>query len=182
MKRCFGTGKPLYERYHDEEWGVPVHEDRHLFEMLSLEGAQAGLSWELILNRREGYRRVFHQFEPQAVSEMSDAELEAACNNPAIIRNRRKIFSVRVNAEVFLKIQKEFGTFDHYVWGYVNHTPTLSHFEKLEDVPCFSKVSDALAKDLKMRGMSFVGTKIIYSFMQAVGMVNDHLVSCSKRL
>lgn len=176
-KRCFGNGK-LYEEYHDKEWGVPSHDDCYLFEMLVLEGAQAGLNWETILQKREGYRKVFHHFDPSLVVKMSDEELEKILQNPAVIRNRRKIFSVRNNAKVFLEIQKEFGSFDHYLWGFVDHEPVIHHWKKREEVPSTSPISDALSKDLKRRGMLFVGSKIIYAYMQAVGMVNDHLVDC----
>lgn len=181
-QRCFGTGKEFYEKYHDLEWGVPVHDDRHLFEMLCLEGAQAGLSWETILKRREGYRHLFHQFNPKIVAKMSDSELEEILKNPAIIRNRRKVFSVRENAKIFLQIQKEFGTFDAYLWKFVNHNPIVNHFEKMKEIPSHTDISDALSKDLKKRGMLFVGSTIIYAFMQAVGMVNDHLIKCPCRL
>ena len=177
-KRCFGAGKRFYEIYHDEEWGIPSHDDRYLFEMLILEGAQAGLSWELILSKRDGYRKAFHNFDPTSVAKMTDEELEQLCVSDAIIRNRRKIASVRTNAQAFLKIQKEFGSFDNYVWGFVNHKPIIGHWEKLSDVPCQSDMSIALSKDLKKRGMIFVGPKIIYSFMQAVGMLNDHVKTC----
>lgn len=181
-QRCFGTGKELYAEYHDREWGVPVHDDRHLFEMLCLEGAQAGLNWETILKRREGYRRLFHHFEPAIVAKMRDNELEELLKDPAIIRNRRKVFSVRENAKIVLKIQEEFGTFDSYLWEFVNHQPIINHWKKREDVPSRSDVSEELSKDLKKRGMSFVGATIIYAFMQAVGMVDDHLVKCLCRL
>ncbi len=173
--RCFGEGKPFYADYHDFEWGKPVHDDRHLFEMLILEGAQAGLSWELILKRREAYKKAFHNFDPLKVSLMTDEEL---LHLGGIIQNKRKIFSARQNALVFLKIQKEFGSFDHYVWGFVNHLPIRGHYKTMKEVPCLSNESTLLSKDLKKRGMTFVGPKIIYSFMQAVGLVNDHLVDC----
>ncbi len=178
--RCFGNGpgKEVYADYHDHEWGVPVHDDQHLFEMLSLEGAQAGLSWETVLKKRGAYRRLFHRFDPKLVAKMSDAELDTILKDPAIIRNRLKVYSVRQNAQVFLKIQKEFGTFDAYLWRLVDHKPRINRWKTWEEVPCETDVSDALSKDLKRRGMSFVGTKIIYAFMQAVGMVNDHLLSC----
>ena len=182
-QRCFGNeaGKEFYAEYHDREWGVPVHDDRHLFEMLCLEGAQAGLSWETILKRREGYQRLFHNFKPTIVAKMTDSELEELLKDPAIIRNRRKVFSVRENAKVFLRIQKEFGAFDSYLWKFVNHQPIINHWKKKEDVPSNSDISNELSKDLKRRGMSFIGTTIIYAFMQAVGMVNDHLVNCPYR-
>lgn len=177
-KRCFGEGKEFYAKYHDTEWGIPVHDDRHLFEMLILEGAQAGLSWETILKRREGYREAFHNFDPQKVALMTDQELEKLLKNDQIIRNRLKIFSARQNAIAFLKIQKEYGSFDKYLWGFVHHTPIQNHPKSFKEVPATSQESDALSKDLKKRGMNFVGSTIIYAYMQAVGLVNDHLVSC----
>ncbi len=179
-KRCFGNelGKTFYAEYHDHEWGIPVHEDRHLFEMLVLEGAQAGLSWEMILKKRAAYRRLFHRFDPARVAAMTDKELESVVNNPSIIRNRRKIFSARQNACVFLKIQEEFGSFNHYLWRFVNDKPIVNRWKRREDVPCRTSISDHLSKDLKKRGMTFVGSKIIYAYMQAVGVVNDHLVDC----
>lgn len=178
--RCFGgqPGKEFYAAYHDNEWGIPVHDDRHLFEMLILEGAQAGLSWETILKRRDGYRKAFHNFDPQKVALMSDNELEALCHNPEIIRNRLKINSTRKNAQIFLQIQQEFGSFDRYVWKFVGGSPIIHHWHRFEDIPATSRESDALSKDLKKRGMTFVGSTIIYAYMQAIGMVNDHLVGC----
>lgn len=178
--RCFGgqPGKEFYADYHDNEWGIPVHDDRHLFEMLILEGAQAGLSWETILKRREGYRKAFHYFDPRKVAAMSDTELEALCQNQEIIRNRLKIRSARQNALVFLKIQKEFGSFDQYVWQFVGGEPIINHWQRIQDAPVSTPQSDALSKDLKKRGMSFVGSTIIYAFMQAIGMVNDHAIGC----
>lgn len=179
-RRCFGEGpgKQLYADYHDWEWGIPVHDDRKLFEMLILEGAQAGLSWETILKRREGYRKAFHHFDPVKVASMSDFELESLRQNPEIIRNRLKIHSARQNARVFLKIQKEFGSFNSYVWAYVNAKPIINHWKRFEDVPVTTPESDALSKDLKKRGMTFVGSTIIYAWMQAVGLVDDHLTQC----
>lgn len=180
--RCFGSGagKEFYAEYHDKEWGIPVHDDRHLFEMLILEGAQAGLSWETILKRREGYRKAFHHFDPVKVAGMGDAELEALLQNPEIIRNRLKVFAARKNALVFLKIQKEFGSFDRYVWGFVGGTPIVNRRNSFKDVPATSAESDALSKDLKKRGMTFVGSTIMYAFMQAVGLVDDHLIACCR--
>jgi DNA-3-methyladenine glycosylase I len=175
--RCFGNGpgKEFYADYHDHEWGVPVHDDRHLFELLILEGAQAGLSWETILKRREGYRRAFHHFDPVKVASMRDEELEALRQNPEIIRNRLKIYSARQNAQVFMQIQLEFGSFDQYVWAFVGGHPILNRGkERIVKSP----ISDALSKDLKKRGMTFVGSTIIYAFMQAVGLVNDHHHEC----
>jgi DNA-3-methyladenine glycosylase I len=181
-KRCFGNGigKEFYADYHDHEWGVPVHDDRQLFRMLILEGAQAGLSWETILKRRAAYDKVFHNFDPVKVAAMSDAELEALCANADIIRNRLKIFSARQNAQCFLKIQREFGSFDTYVWAFVHNKPIVNARASLREIPATTPVSDALSKDLKKRGMKFVGSTIIYAFMQAVGMVNDHVVDCWK--
>lgn len=178
--RCFGhgIGKEFYAKYHDEEWGVPVHDDRHLFEMLSLEGAQAGLSWETVLKRREGYREAFHQFDPKRVAKMTDEELEALRDYPGIIRNRLKIYSVRKNALVYLDIQKEFGSFDCYLWKFVNGQPIYGRSRSFKDLPTSIPESLALSKDLKKRGMTFVGSTIIYAFMQAVGLVNDHLTTC----
>lgn len=179
-KRCVwvGQNKPHYEAYHDTEWGVPIHDDIKHFEMLTLEGAQAGLNWETILKRRDGYRLAFKQFEPLAVSLMTDNELEALLKNPNIIRNRLKVFSTRTNAQVFLNIQKEFGSFDHYVWQFVNHQPKINQPQTHQEVSTSTPESDALSKDLKKRGMRFVGTTIIYAYMQAIGMVNDHTVDC----
>ncbi len=178
--RCFGggPGKEFYAEYHDKEWGVPVHDDQYLFEMLILEGAQAGLSWETILKRRIGYRKAFHQFDPVKVAAMNDQELEALRQNEEIIRNRLKIYAARQNAQVFLEIQQEFASFDQYVWEFVNGKPLLNNWERLEDIPVTTPQSDALSKDLKKRGMKFVGSTIIYAYMQAVGLVNDHIKSC----
>lgn len=180
VNRCFGTGDALYEAYHDTEWGVPVHDDRHLFEMLCLEGAQAGLSWITVLKRREGYRKGFHNFDPEKCAGMDDEELENLLYDPGIIRNRLKVFGVRRNARVFLSIQKEFGSFDTYLWGFVQHTPIVNRRSSLREVPVTTEVSDKLSKDLKKRGMTFVGSTIIYAYMQAIGMVDDHLESCQK--
>lgn len=176
--RCFGEGKELYAAYHDEEWGVPVHEDRQLFEMLILEGAQAGLSFETILKRREGYRKAFCQFDPVKVAMMSDEDLDALCNNPEIIRHSLKIYSARQNAKVFLSIQQEWGSFDRYVWSFVKDTPIQNEWHEFSQVPTKTPESEALSKDLKKRGMTFVGPTIMYAYMQAVGMVNDHLLGC----
>ena len=181
VKRCHwvGSEKPHYELYHDTEWGVPVHEDKKHFEMLILEGAQAGLSWETILKRRTGYLAAFKQFDPQAVAQMTDDELEELLHNPQIIRNRLKVYSARKNAQVFLSIQNEFGSFDAYVWRFVNGQPQINAPETMLDVRATSAESDALSRDLKKRGMSFVGSTIMYAYMQAIGMVNDHLISCA---
>jgi DNA-3-methyladenine glycosylase I len=179
-KRCFGDklGQTVYADYHDNEWGIPVHDDRHLFEMLILEGAQAGLSWETVLKKRQGYRNAFHNFDATKIAALSDAQLEVLRNDVAIIRNRLKINSVRQNARVFLNIQQEFGSFDRYVWRFVHDKPLINHPKTFKEVPSSTPESDALSKDLKKRGMTFVGSTIIYAFMQAVGMVNDHLQDC----
>lgn len=178
--RCFGgqPSKELYTEYHDNEWGRPVHDDRHLFEMLILEGAQAGLSWETILKRRQAYLKAFHHFDPSKVAAMSDEALELLRNNENIIRNRLKIYAARQNARVFLQIQKEFGSFDIYLWAFVHGKPIVNHRGSFADVPVSTPESLALSKDLKKRGMTFVGPTIIYAFMQAVGLVNDHLIDC----
>ncbi len=176
--RCFGHSSALYADYHDQEWGIPVHEDQQLFEMLILEGAQAGLSWEIILKRRETYRQAFHRFDPMRVSQMTDLDLEQLLEDRGIIRNRLKIFSVRKNACVFLAIQKEWGSFDRYLWTFVNHQPIINHWQSFAEVPCETQQSQQLSRDLKKRGMTFVGSKIIYAYMQAIGLVNDHLTSC----
>lgn len=178
LDRCFGEGKPVYAKYHDEEWGIPVHDDKVLFEFLVLEGAQAGLSWETILNKREGYRQAFHNFDVNKVAKMSDAQLEALLGNPAIVRNRLKVFSARKNALAFVQVQKEAGSFDQYLWQFVDGKPIKNHWKSFRDVPVSTPISDALSKDLKKRGMSFVGTTIMYAYMQAVGMVNDHPMDC----
>jgi len=179
-KRCFGgkPGQEFYAHYHDSEWGVPAHDDQHLFEMLILEGAQAGLSWETILKRREGYRKAFHNFDPHKVARMSDDELETLRQNDGIIRNRLKIYAARTNAAVFLHIQQEFGSFDRYVWNFVDGKPIINHWQSIKEAPVTTPESDALSKDLKKRGMTFVGSTIMYAFMQAVGMVNDHAIDC----
>lgn len=178
--RCFGNkpGQEFYAAYHDNEWGIPVHDDRHLFEMLILEGAQAGLSWETILRRREGYRAVYHNFDVTKVAAMSDDELEALRQDERIIRNRLKIYAARKNAQVCIAIQKEFGSFDRYLWSYVDGKQIVNHWKSFKDVPVTTAISDAISKDLKKRGMSFVGSTIIYAYMQAVGLVNDHVDGC----
>lgn len=180
--RCFGNGvgKEFYAEYHDTQWGIPVHNDQELFEMLILEGAQAGLSWETILKRRQGYRKAFHNFDPKKVATMSNDELEALRNNPEIIRNRLKILSARKNAQVFLIIQKECGSFDTYLWQFVDGKPIVNHNASMKEIPTTTPISDRISKDLKNRGMSFVGSTIVYAYMQAIGMVNDHIVTCWK--
>lgn len=181
--RCFGNkeGQELYAEYHDHEWGRPVHDDRKLFEFLILEGAQAGLSWYTILKRREGYRKGFFWFDPQKVANMTDEQLEALRFDDGIIKNKLKIYSARKNAIAFLAIQKEFGSFDHYLWSYVNFKPIINHHESYKTIPVTTEISDRISKDLKKRGMSFVGSTIIYAYMQAIGLVDDHLESCCVR-
>ncbi|MGD9637990.1 MAG: DNA-3-methyladenine glycosylase I [Alphaproteobacteria bacterium] len=179
-RRCFGNkiGQEFYAYYHDNEWGVPVYDDRILFEMLILEGAQAGLSWETVLKKREGYRKAFHNFDVTKVAEMSDEELNGLCCNPEIIRNRLKIYSSRKNAKVFINIQQEFGSFSKFLWSFVDNQPIVNHYKAWKEVSAKTKLSDTISKELKKRGMSFVGSTIIYAYMQAVGMVNDHLEDC----
>lgn len=181
-KRCpwVPLNKPFYVQYHDDEWGNPVHDDKHHFEMLILEGAQAGLSWETILKKREGYRAAFHNFDVLAVAAMTDADLEALRQNPAIVRNRLKINAARKNAHAFIAIQKEFGSFDEYIWGFVKGVPVRNVIKEMGDYPASTPLSDRIAKDLKKRGMTFVGSTIIYAYLQATGIVNDHSVDCYK--
>jgi DNA-3-methyladenine glycosylase I len=170
--------KPDYIQYHDTEWGVPLHDDQKLFEMLILEGAQAGLSWYTILKRRDGYQVAFKRFVPKKCAMMSDSELEEVLLTGDVIRNRLKVYSVRRNAQAFLNIQKEFGSFNTYLWNFVNGTPIINHPKTMKDVPVFTPLSEAISKDLKKRDMSFVGSTIIYAYMQAIGMVNDHTEGC----
>jgi DNA-3-methyladenine glycosylase I len=178
--RCFGSkdNQKLYADYHDNEWGVPVHNDTLHFEMLILEGAQAGLNWETILKKREGYRKAFKGFNPQLVAKMTDDELNNLLQDDSIIRNRLKVYGTRKNAQAFLKIQKEHKTFDKYVWEFVGGQPIVNHWKSFKEVPTTTPESDALSKSLKKYGMTFVGPTIIYAYMQAVGMVFDHLTDC----
>ena len=171
----------LYVRYHDQEWGVPSHDDRHLFEMLILEGAQAGLSWETILNKRANYRRAFERFDACRVARWGRADVARALRDAGIVRNRLKIESAVSNARAFLEVQREFGSFDAYVWKFVGGRSRVNTFHMLRDIPPRTAESDALAKDLKRRGFRFVGSTIMYAWMQAVGLVNDHLVGCPRR-
>jgi DNA-3-methyladenine glycosylase I len=181
-KRCWWADEnnPLYIKYHDEEWGEPEHDDRMLFELLILEGAQAGLSWSTILNKRENYKLAFDNFDVQKVASYNDKKEQELLANSGIVRNKLKIKSAIRNAKVFIEIQKEFGSFDKYIWQYVNDKPILNNCTKPEDVPAKTPLSDNISKDLKKRGMNFVGSTIIYAYMQSIGMVNDHLVSCFK--
>ena len=178
-KRCEWAGSdPLYLAYHDIEWGVPVHEDRKLFEMMLLEGAQAGLAWITILRKREGYRQAFDGFDPVKIARYSDKRLEKLREDEGIVRNRLKIAAARINAKAFLEIQEEFGSFDEFIWSFTGGEPILNHWRSLSELPATTPESDAMSRDLKKRGFKFVGSTICYAFMQAVGMVNDHVVSC----
>jgi DNA-3-methyladenine glycosylase I len=178
-RRCdWANISPLMLRYHDEEWGVPVHDDRRHFEFLVLEGAQAGLSWSTILNKREGYRRAFSSFDPVAVAHYTAQRVQGLLRNPEIVRNRLKVASVVQNARAFLKIQKEFGSFDAYCWRFVDGQPKLNRRRSLREIPPITDESDAFSADLRARSFRFVGSTIVYAHMQAVGMVNDHLVGC----
>ena len=180
MKRCSWVrlDNPLMVAYHDSEWGVPVHDDRRHFEFLVLEGAQAGLSWTIILNKREGYRRAFDKFDPKKVARYTARRIAKLTSDPGIIRNRMKIESAIRNAGAFLAVQKEFGSFDAYCWRFVNGRTKNNRWKGMGQIPATSPESDAFSKDLKSRGFSFVGSTVVYAHMQAVGMVNDHLVDC----
>jgi DNA-3-methyladenine glycosylase I len=167
-----------YIRYHDEEWGVPVHDDRVHFEFLLLEGAQAGLSWATILKKREGYRKAFAGFDPIKVARFSEKKLEKILLDPGIVRNRLKVYAAKNNAERFLQVRKEFGSFDNYIWGFVKGKPIVNNRKTLKHIPATTKESDALSKDLIKRGFKFTGSTVVYSHMQACGLVNDHLVKC----
>lgn len=178
-RRCgWVSDDPLYIEYHDREWGVPEHDDRRLFEMLILEGAQAGLSWITVLKKRGAYRELFEGFDPEIVAKIPPARVEELLQNPGIIRNRLKVESTVTNARAFLKVQEEFGTFDAYLWRFVGGEPKVNAWKTLAQVPASTEQSDALSKDLKKRGFRFVGTTICYAYMQAVGMVNDHTTDC----
>jgi DNA-3-methyladenine glycosylase I len=176
--RCPWATDELYNRYHDEEWGVPVHDDRLLFEFLILEGAQAGLSWRTVLNKRANYRKAFDQFDAEKIARYSEAKIAGLLKDEGIIRNKLKIRSAIQNARAFLKVRDEFGSFDAYQWRFVDNKPIINHHKSIRDVPATTKTSDAMSKDLLKRGFKFVGSTICYAHMQAVGMVNDHLVSC----
>ena len=179
IARCEWCGTdPLYVKYHDEEWGVPVHDDNKHFEMIILDGAQAGLSWLTVLRKRENYRKAFDKFNPKKVAKYDEKKIEVLLNNPGIIRNKLKVRSAITNAQVFLKVQKEFGSFDEYIWQFVGGKPIVNKWKSLKELPATSKESDAMSKDLKKRGFKFVGSTICYAYMQAAGMVNDHVVNC----
>lgn len=179
INRCEWAGSdPLMIAYHDEEWGVPVHDDTELFEFLILEGAQAGLSWTTILNRREGYRQAFADFDIHKVARFSEKDFERLIQDPGIIRNKLKVRSAINNAQWVISIQEEFGSFDQYIWEFMDSQPIQNHFKKLADIPASTDLSTAMSKALKKRGLTFVGPTICYAYMQAVGMVNDHVISC----
>jgi DNA-3-methyladenine glycosylase I len=179
VKRCgWVSTNPLMIEYHDREWGMPVHDDRKHYEFLVLEAAQAGLSWSIVLNKREGYRRAFSDFDPQKVARYTAKRIEKLTLDPAIIRNRMKIEAAVKNARAFLNVQEEFGTFDSYCWQFVSGRPKINRWKEMRQIPATSPESDTFSKDLKRRGFSFVGSTVIYAHMQAVGMVNDHLVDC----
>jgi DNA-3-methyladenine glycosylase I len=179
MKRCEWAGRGELERaYHDEEWGVAVHDDRRLFEFLVLEGAQAGLSWSTVLKKREGYRKAFRNFDAGVVSGFSEVDVSMLLANPGIIRNRLKIRAAIGNAKAFLRVLEEFGSFDHYIWRFVDGAPVRNAWNRMTEIPSSTPASDAMSEDLRSRGFKFVGSTICYAFMQAVGMVNDHVVEC----
>jgi len=180
-RRCHWARTEPMIAYHDREWGVPVHDDRTLFEMLCLEGAQAGLSWETVLRKRDRYRELFANFDPSKVARMTPARVEKILKDPGIIRNRAKIESVVANAKAVLEIRREFGSFDAYIWRFVDGKPIVKRRRKLEEVPSSTEQSEAMSSDLRKRGFRFVGPTICYAFMQAVGMVNDHVVGCAWR-
>ncbi len=180
-KRCEWPKSEQAIRYHDEEWGVPVHDDRVFFEFLILEGAQAGLSWETVLRKREAYRKAFADFDPKKVARFNAADTARLMKDEGIIRNRLKIQSAAINASEFLKVQEEFGSFDRYVWRFVAGKPIVNSWRGLKQVPVRTPESDALSKDLKKRGFKFVGTTIMYAFMQATGLVDDHSLDCFRR-
>lgn len=181
MRRCGWVGEKSTQLdidYHDNEWGVPVHDDNKLFEFLILEGAQAGLSWQTILKKRENYRKAFSNFDPKKVAMYTQKDINMLLQNEGIVRNKLKINGAVMNAKLFLEIQKEYGSFDKYIWKFVDYKPIKNHFEKLSDIPATTKESDNMSKELKKRGFKFVGSTICYAFMQAVGMTNDHTLEC----
>ncbi|MDD1611557.1 MAG: DNA-3-methyladenine glycosylase I [Methylococcaceae bacterium] len=179
MNKCrWALSSPQMENYHDAEWGVPVHDERLLFEFLVLEGAQAGLSWSTILNRRENYRQAFDHFDPEAVARYDEQKIEELLQNPGIIRNRLKIQAAVINARAFLKVQEAFGSFNDYIWRFVDGVPFNNYWRHHDEIPASTRVSEIMSRDLKQRGFKFVGSTICYAHMQATGMVNDHTVDC----
>lgn len=172
---------PLMQKYHDEEWGVPVHNDQKLFEFIILEGAQAGLSWQTVLNKRENYRKAFHNFDYKKIAKYTEKDIQRLLKNPGIIRNRLKIQAAITNAQKFLEVRKEFGSFDKYIWQFTSHKVIKNKIRTLKDYPATSPESDAMSADLKRRGFKFVGSTICYAHMQATGMVNDHAIDCFRR-
>jgi DNA-3-methyladenine glycosylase I len=180
LVRCAWAHTPIYERYHDAEWGVPLHDDRKLFEFLVLEGAQAGLSWLTILKKRDHYRRAFDEFDPNRVARYGPARIEALLRDEGIVRNCLKVTAAVANAKAFLQVQEQFGSFDSYIWRFVGGQPIQNAWKTLKEIPASTRESDALSRDLKSRGFKFVGTTICYAHMQATGMVNDHLVTCPR--
>ncbi|MBI2110467.1 DNA-3-methyladenine glycosylase I [Candidatus Woesearchaeota archaeon] len=179
MQRCsWVSNNPIMIKYHDEEWGVPCYNDRKLFEFIVLDTFQAGLSWEIVLNKRENFRRAFHNFNPQKITKYSDKDIQRLLNDPGIIRNRLKIQATIINAQKFIELQKEFGSFSSYLWQFVDDKPIKNKFKLLKELPAKTKESDKLSKDLKQRGWKFVGSTICYAFMQASGLVNDHTIDC----
>jgi DNA-3-methyladenine glycosylase I len=179
--RCHWATSPLMIEYHDKEWGVPVHDDRVLFEFLILEGAQAGLSWETILNKRENYRRAFDRFDAKKIARYDGKKVRSLMADAGIVRNKLKIASTISNAKAFLEVQKEFGSFDRYIWQFVGGKPKVNHWKSSQRLPARTPESDAMSKDLKKRGFRFVGSTICYAFMQATGMVDDHSADCTRR-
>ena len=179
MKRCsWLTEDETYIAYHDKEWGVPVHEDNKLFEMLILEGAQAGLSWLTVLKRRESYREAYDGFDPMAIAQWDQKKIESLLKNPSIIRNRLKVEAARTNAQAFLQVVGELGSFDAFIWSFVSNEPIQNSWKSLQEIPATTPESDKMSKELKKRGFKFVGPTICYAFMQAVGMINDHTIDC----
>lgn len=177
--RCdWSKSSEIMTKYHDEEWGVPLHNDRKLFEFLILEGFQAGLSWQIVLNNREAFRKAFDDFAPEKVAKYNDKNLDELMNNKSIIRNKMKIAATVNNAQIFLKVQQEFGSFDKYIWGFVNHHPVVNYFETMDEIPAKTSLSDKISNELKKRGFKFIGSTVVYAHLQATGMVNDHLASC----
>jgi DNA-3-methyladenine glycosylase I len=181
VKRCKWSEKEVFHQYHDNEWGRPIHDDIKHFELLILEGAQAGLSWETVLKKRENYRKHFAGFDPIKVARFTDKKLEKILLDPGVIRNRLKIYGTRQNAKAFLEIQKEFGSFDKYIWEFVDGKTIDNKIRKMADMPAKTELSDQISRDLKKRGMTFVGSTIVYAYMQAAGLVNDHEIDCDFR-